>query len=243
MKVFVCSDVHGNARALQAVLAVYREERARGFLFLGDCVGYGAHPGTCLDILFNLPHARLILGNHDAALLDPRQGGDLNDLAAEAIDWTISTLKGRYDAAMRRRFVMQYKNVRYEAVHASPHHPDEWTYILSALEAEQAFCARSFGLCFVGHTHIPALYAFGAGETALHDKVPFRLQPGMRYIINPGSVGQPRDGDPRSACCIFDTDEGTITLRRCEYNVAAEAQDIINAGLPRYLGQRLLHGA
>jgi len=242
LKVFVCSDVHGNVRALQAVLAVYREQRARDFLFLGDCVGYGAHPDACLDVLFNMPNMHLVLGNHEAALLDPGQREDLNDFAAEAIGWSARLLGGRYDTAIRRRFALQYENARYSAVHASPYHPEAWIYILSALEAEQAFCAKAFAVCFVGHTHVPALYACGEGELAFDDKVPFRLDPAARYIVNPGSVGQPRDGDPRSTCCILDTDEGTITLHRCEYDVAAEAQDIVDAGLPRYLGQRLLRG-
>jgi len=243
LKVFVCSDVHGNMRAFQAVLEVYRGERPHELLFLGDCVGYGAHPDACLDIMFNLPRARLILGNHEAALLDARERVEMNGFAAGAIGWSERMLERRYDDAIRRRFAMRYGGRRYDAVHASPYHPEDWNYVFSALEAEQAFFTGSFTLCFIGHTHIPALYAFGAGEMILDEDVPFRLEPGGRYIVNPGSVGQPRDGDPRAACCIFDTDSGTITLRRCAYDVAAEAQDIFDAGLPRYLGERLFHGS
>lgn len=242
MKVFVCSDVHGNVRALQAVMEVYRAERPREFLFLGDGVGYGAHPDACLDILFNLPRARLILGNHDAALIDELEGGDMNDLAAGAIDWSRRLLGRKYLDAIRRRFAMQHAGRHYDAVHASPYHPEEWNYLFSALEAEQAFLVGAFTVCFVGHTHVPALYTFGEGETPLAENVPFRLEPGSRYIVNPGSVGQPRDGDPRASACVFDTASGTITLRRCPYDIAAEAQDIFDAGLPRYLGERLFRG-
>jgi diadenosine tetraphosphatase ApaH/serine/threonine PP2A family protein phosphatase len=110
------------------------------------------------------------------------------------------------------------------------------------MDADEAFRVRDFTLCFVGHTHIPAIYSFVKGECAVVEGTPIALDPGDRYIINPGSVGQPRDGDPRAACCVYDTDEGTITFYRCVYDAAAEAQDIFDAGLPRFLGDRLLTG-
>jgi len=242
LKVFACSDVHGNARALQAVLGVYRAQRAREFLFLGDCVGYGAHPDGCIDMLVNMPRARLILGNHDAALLDRHERGDLNAFAAEAIGWSERMIERKYLDALRRRFTMLHEGRNYCAVQSSPAHPEEWPYIFCEMDADTAFRARDFTLCFVGHTHVPALYSFNKGERSIAEGTPIDLDPGDRYIVNPGSVGQPRDGDPRAACCVFDTDEGTITFFRCEYDVAAEAQDIFSAGLPRFLGERLLSG-
>jgi len=243
LKVFVCSDIHGNVRALNAVIERYLALSAPDLLFLGDCVGYGAHPDACLDVVLNIPRARLILGNHDSALLRAAERGDLNEIAAEAIGWSESFLGGRYDEAIRRRFLMEHDGGLYFAVHGSPHHPEEWIYIFSALEAEQAFFARQFSVCFVGHTHSPAIYAFGRGEMRLSEGTPFPLDAAERYIINPGSVGQPRDGDPRAACCLFDADAGTITLFRCEYDVEAEARDIVDAGLPTFLGERLLYGS
>jgi diadenosine tetraphosphatase ApaH/serine/threonine PP2A family protein phosphatase len=243
LKVFVCSDVHGNARALQAALEIYRRENPCEFLFLGDCIGYGAHPDACLDAICDLPRARLILGNHEAALLDSRERSGLNELAAEAIDWSERMLAPRYVDAISRRFSMQYKGGHYLAVHASPCHPEDWRYMFGALDAERAFLSSEFAVCFVGHTHVPALYAFGEGEVPFEDGTPVRLEPGGRYIINPGSVGQPRDRDPGAACCVFDMDAATIELHRCTYDIAAEAQDIFDAGLPRYLGERLFIGA
>ncbi len=242
MKVFVCSDIHGNARALEAVMALYRTLMPAEFLFLGDCVGYGAHPDSCLEAILNVPGARIILGNHDSALIREAERADLNEVAAEAIAWSEALLGGTYDEAIRRRFVMQHEDPRYLAVHASPYRPEDWVYVFGAAEAEQAFAAREFGLCFVGHTHAPAAYAFGEGEVPLREGVPLELRPGTRYIVNPGSVGQPRDGDRRAACCLFDSEAGTITLHRCEYDVEAEVRDIVEAGLPTYLGERLLYG-
>jgi predicted phosphodiesterase len=243
LKIFICSDIHGNVRALNAVLFVYREQYPCEFLFLGDCVGYGAHPDACLDVILNLPRSRLILGNHDSALLRVSERGGLNEIAAEAIRWSETMLGGAYDDSIRRRFTLEHEDAHCLAVHASPYHPDEWPYVLSALEAEQAFFAREFGVCFVGHTHAPAAYLFGRGEQAIRERTPFSLEAGGRYLINPGSVGQPRDGDPRAACCMFDTEAGTVTLHRCAYDVEAEARDIIDAGLPKYLAERLRYGA
>ena len=242
MKLFVCSDIHGNARALGAVMELYRKLGPSEFLFLGDCVGYGAHPDTCLDVILNIPGARIILGNHDSALLHEAERADLNEIAAEALGWSEALLDGSYDEAIRGRFAMMHEESRYLAVHASPYRPEDWVYVFSALEAEQAFFARAFRLCFLGHTHTPVAYEFGAGEAALREGVPLELAPGKRYIVNPGSVGQPRDGDPRASCCLFDADAGTITLHRCEYDIEAEARDIVDAGLPAYLGERLLYG-
>ena len=243
MKVFVCSDIHGNARALNAVLSRYWAERPCELLFLGDAVGYGAHPDACLDIILALPRSHLILGNHDSALLYPSERGELNDIAVAALDWTEIHLRGAYDDAIRRRFALEHEEARFSAVHASPYHPREWLYILSGLDAEQAFFAKEFRVCFVGHTHTPAAYAFGKGEMPFSEAEPMALDARDRYLINPGSVGQPRDGDPRAACCVFDTEAGTITLHRCAYDIEAEARDILDAGLPRYLAERLVVGA
>jgi diadenosine tetraphosphatase ApaH/serine/threonine PP2A family protein phosphatase len=243
LKIFVCSDIHGNARALEAVLNHYETLSEAPFLFLGDCVGYGAHPDLCLDRILAIPRSTLILGNHDAALLSEAERGDLNEIAAEAIGWSESCLGGRYDAAIRRRFRMEHDGPHCHAVHGSPYRPDEWNYIWSSLDAEQAFFALEFGVCFVGHTHTPRIDVFGKGELSFAEGIPVALDDTDRYIINPGSVGQPRDGDRRAAFCLFDTDMGTITLLRCEYDVEAEARDIIEAGLPAFLGERLLYGS
>ena len=190
----------------------------------------------------NLPRARLILGNHDAALLDRHERGEMNAFAAEAIGWSERMIERKYVDAMRRRFTMLHEGRKYCAVHSSPAHPEEWPYIFSEMDADAAFRTRDFTLCFIGHTHVPALYSFNKGERSIVEGTPIDLDPGDRYIVNPGSVGQPRDGDPRAACCVFDADGGTITFHRCEYDVAAEAQDIFSAGLPRFLGERLLSG-
>lgn len=242
MKYFVCSDIHGNVRALQAVLAVYRREFPCEFLFLGDCVGYGAHPDACIEIVTKLPRAHLVLGNHDAAILRVGEREDMNEIAAEALAWTRARLDGPRRDLLRRRFAMEFVSGHCLAVHASPYRPEEWYYVLSGLDAEQAFFAREFAVGFVGHTHSPALWISGGGERPFVAGTPVSVEAGERYLFNPGSVGQPRDGDPRAACCVFDAEAGTVTLHRCSYDMKAESDDMIAAGLPRYLADRILHG-
>jgi len=242
VKLFVCSDIHGNVRALDAVLAVYRENSPCAFLCLGDCVGYGPHPDACLERIFGLPRARYIMGNHEWALLHRRERRRLNTFAAEALAWSEPLVIGRFDRAIEERFVMAYESRRYLAAHGSPLHPEEWPYIFSHIDADEVFFKRDFNLCFVGHTHIPTLFTFSEGERTFAEGEPYKLGANDRYIVNPGSVGQPRDLDSRASCCIFDPKEGTIELYRCEYDVEAEVEDFRRAGLPRFIGERLLHG-
>lgn len=243
MKTFVCSDIHGNIRALQAAISIYRGEYPCDFLFLGDVVGYGVHPEACLDVILNLPRAKLVLGNHEAAVLERSGAAEMSEVAAEAIDWTARRLEERYREAIRRRFGLTAAGDGFVAAHGSPCRPEEWIYLLSPLEAEQAFFAADFRVCFVGHTHTPAAFAFGRGEIPLRENEPVAIEAGERYIFNPGSVGQPRDRDPRAAFMIYDRGAGTVTLRRRAYDIEAEAKDIIAAGLPAILAERLFIGA
>lgn len=242
MKIFVCSDVHGNVRALDAVLAVYRSQGPCRFLFLGDAVGYGAHPDACLDRLLNLPRATYLLGNHEWALLDPENRGWFSEMAAESLAWTERCLGGRYDASLRRLLRPTAAERDFTAAHASPCEPLEWPYIYSEFAAAEIFERLDFEVCFLGHTHIPLVYTCNSGPIGLEPGTPFRLDPSDRYIVNAGSVGQPRDGDPRACCCLYDAAEGTMTLHRSAYDAAAEAADILAAGLPAPLAERLSAG-
>ncbi|MDD3642235.1 MAG: metallophosphoesterase family protein [Candidatus Krumholzibacteria bacterium] len=242
MKIFVCSDVHGNVRALDAALAVYREHAPCRLLFLGDAVGYGAHPDACLDRLLSLPRGQYLLGNHEWALLDPGERINLNETAAEAIAWTERELGGRYNDALLRLFHLTVRDPRFIAAHASPNEPEEWPYLHTEHGARAVFEAADFDLCFVGHTHVPVVYTSGGGPMELEPERPLLLDPSDRHIVNPGSVGQPRDGDPRASCCVYDPGERTVTLYRREYDIEAEADEMLSAGLPAFLAERLFSG-
>jgi diadenosine tetraphosphatase ApaH/serine/threonine PP2A family protein phosphatase len=243
LKVFVCSDVHGNVRALDAVLSVYRDLYPCEFLFLGDCIGYGPHPGACLDRILALPRSGYLMGNHEWALIDARERENMSEPAARMLNWSEEILGGKYDDIIRNRFGMEIETESYLAVHASPLEPEKWSYLISEFWANEAFAGRDFDLCFVGHTHIPALFTYDGGLQELADGEPFQLSPDNRYIVNPGSVGQPRDLDPRASCCLYDMIDGTITLFRCEYDIEKTVKEYDEAGVPEYLGRRLLTGS
>jgi diadenosine tetraphosphatase ApaH/serine/threonine PP2A family protein phosphatase len=243
VKLFVCSDAHGNVRALDAVLAAYMEYSPCRMLFLGDAVGYGAHPGECLDRLLALPHSNLVMGNHEQAVLDLSQKESFNSDAIAAIEWTVKELKGKYNDPLVRKFDLTVECGEFFAAHGSPIQPEEFHYIFSVLDAEKVFQRFDFSLCFVGHTHLPLVYTHIGGPKSLEPGEPFALDPSDRYIINPGSVGQPRDGDNRASFLIFDPDERTVTLHRCEYDIGAAAKDIIEAGLPERFAERLFTGS
>ncbi len=242
MKLFVCSDVHGNLRALDAVLAAYTEHCPCRFLFLGDAVGYGAHPGECLDRLLAVPGGRLVMGNHDKAVRDLSERKTFNTDAFTALEWTVNRLAGKYNESFSERFELTVECDEYLAAHGSPHYPEEFTYMTDLLIAEKAFQKFDFSVCFVGHTHVPLVYTYIGGPKSLKPGETFALDPSGRYIINPGSVGQPRDGDKRASFLIFDLDDKTVTLHRREYDIEAEAKDIRDAGLPVRFAERLFRG-
>lgn len=242
MKIFICSDIHANLRALDAVLTVYRSLHPCRFLFLGDAIGYGPHPDACLDRILQLPDACYITGNHEQAFLDDRGRANMSEFAAETLNWSEVMLEGKYDEALGERFRMKIVEDLFYAVHASPDAPEEWNYIHSGCGARDAFLSSDFYLCLVGHTHVPSIFTESSEQLSVEEGTILRLEEKERYIVNPGSVGQPRDGNPKASFCIFDPDEGTISFRRCEYDAEGEARDIIDAGLPRYLGERLVEG-
>jgi diadenosine tetraphosphatase ApaH/serine/threonine PP2A family protein phosphatase len=243
----VLSDVHGNLEALSTVLADAASEGALGILCLGDTVGYGADPAPCIELLGERS-TRMVAGNHEhgaLGLLDVRW---FNAAARTAALWTRDRL-----GADHQKFLsgLPLATTHGEAtcVHASPRRPEEWDYLLSAGDGFQAFGDFATRLCFVGHSHRPGVWSLGSSGPAYEDlagpafhdrRIPFH--DGRRYIINVGSVGQPRDRDPRAAYVLWDEDERSVTLRRVSYDHKAAAAKILRAGLPRALADRLAHG-
>jgi len=243
----VLSDVHGNLEALSAVLADAASEGALGVLCLGDAVGYGADPVACVELLGERSTG-MVAGNHEygaLGLLDLRW---FNPAARAAALWTREQLGADHQGYLSG---LPLSSALGEAtcVHASPRRPEEWDYLLSAEDGFEAFADFATRLCFVGHSHRPGVWSLGSsgpahedlGGPAWHDhRVPFH--DGRRYIVNVGSVGQPRDRDPRAAYVVWDEDERSITLRRVMYDHKAAAAKILRAGLPRALADRLAHG-
>jgi len=241
----IVSDVHGNLEALTAVLADVRAQDVNGLLCLGDLVGYGADPAACVERVGELALA-IVAGNHEHGTLGLMDLDWFNALARSAAVWT----RGRLDADHQRyleRLPLWTVVEDATLVHASPRQPHEWDYLVTAEDGFDVFSEFDTRLCFVGHSHCPALWSLGSsGPQHVGYLSPARarvkLEDGRRYIINVGSVGQPRDRDPRAAYAIWDRDDRTVTIRRVEYDHRAAAQKIIAAGLPRPLADRLAHG-
>ncbi len=247
MRYAVLSDVHGNLEALSAVLADAASEGALGILCLGDAVGYGADPVACVELL-GVRSTRIVAGNHEHGALGLVDLRWFNPTARAAALWTRERL-----GADHQRYLsgLPLSSTLGEAtcVHASPRRPEEWDYLISAEDGFQAFAHFVTRLCFVGHSHRPGVWSLGSSGPAYEDlagpawhdhRIPFH--DGRRYIINVGSVGQPRDRDPRAAYVLWDEDERSATLRRVTYDQKAAAAKILRAGLPRALAERLAHG-
>lgn len=250
-RVAIISDIHGNLHALQAVLSAIDSLDTDGMVCLGDVVGYGPFPEACLDLI--LAHCQVIVrGNHDEAAYDPREAATFNGAARSAIDWT----RGRLDelqlgllATLRHEV---WVNSEVMCVHACPV-PAPTDYVHDKVMASIAFEGVPLGVCLLGHTHVPLVFEAPLGPDSAEpqdiiayvpaDGRPLPLEPDRRYICNPGSVGQPRDADPRAAFAVLDLERRTFTLHRQEYDVDAAQAATQRAGLPTILAERLALGA
>lgn len=242
MKVALISDVHGNLEALTAVLEdIHKESRAEEILFLGDAVGYGANPNEVLRLIKAECRVK-IMGNHDYSALGLLDASDFNTYARSAIAFTASVLDSE-SVGVLSSFQLKHVDSEVLLVHATPEQPEAWNYCLSLKEADRQFRHFEDRLCFLGHSHKPIVYARNfAGEAYNIGGREIDLEKEYRYIINTGSVGQPRDGDPRACYVMFDTDAGQISYRRVEYDLAAAQAKMAAVNLPEFLIERLAGG-
>jgi diadenosine tetraphosphatase ApaH/serine/threonine PP2A family protein phosphatase len=237
----VLSDIHGNLEALRAVLRD-AEGRADDVLCLGDVVGYGADPGPCVELVSTRARA-IVAGNHEHAVTNRMDLGWFNRYARAAAEWTREQLD-RDCLAYLDGLPLTSEVADATLVHASPRHPEEWEYLVAAADGLAVFDAFATRLCFVGHSHVPAVWSLGSsGPDYERGDVSVTLVAGRRYIVNVGSVGQPRDRDPRAAYALWDLEGRRVSVRRVEYDVAGARAKIEAAGLPRFLADRLAAGA
>lgn len=245
MRSLLISDLHSNKEALGTVLRHVARKRVGQLLCLGDIVGYGAHPNHVLEMLRRSRRKKVIIrGNHDRVAMGLGDPDDFNNAASEAILWTRDRLSRR-----NLGFLQDLPVGPVEAspdvllCHGSPDDEDE--YLLNDRQAVRIFQQWPQKLIFFGHTHLPYLYRFRNGfmqGMLIEDSMTFDIEPGSRYLINPGSVGQPRDRDWRTSFAIWDNDRDTIRFCRLEYDVGATQQAILEAGLPPILANRLSSG-
>jgi predicted phosphodiesterase len=242
MRYLVISDIHSNLEALEAVLRAAQKYDA--VLVLGDLVGYGADPNGVVERVRALAPAAIVRGNHDkvAAGLDTAE--DFNPMARSAAQWTRDALSPSTLDYLRA--LPEGPNVvdeTLEICHGSP--LDEDLYVVADLDAARSIAVSRVPVCLFGHTHV-ALSARMDGQRRLeieapqgHPEFETRIDPDCKYLINPGSVGQPRDGDARAAYAIADTDRRLVTLYRVAYPIEAAQKKILEAGLPPMLAYRL----
>jgi diadenosine tetraphosphatase ApaH/serine/threonine PP2A family protein phosphatase len=236
----IVSDIHGNFEALETVLEDLAQYKPATIQCLGDFVGYGGSPNECIDRLRPMiEHA--VVGNHDLAACGKLKLTYFNANAAMAAQWTEAAL-----TPDNRRYL---EELPYEVkwretvlVHASPAQPEDWHYVLSPVEAEIEMNAYQESLCFIGHSHYPGTFEREGGRVKYSRSAEIRLEPGRRYLVNVGAVGQPRDSDPRAAYVLYDEDARTVRHIRLEYDIAGAMKRILDAGLPRFLAERLQWG-
>ncbi len=239
MKYAVIADIHANLEAFEVVLADAEANKCTHFCCLGDVVGYNANPKECLDTVRKMGMP-VVKGNHDEyCSVDVALEG-FNPHAAEAVNWTRSKLTEEDIQWLRElRYIRLVSS--FTIVHATLDGPKRWGYVFDKLAAAASFTYQNTGVCFFGHTHVPV--AFVRDSTVrggTYSK--FRVEPGKKYFVNVGSVGQPRDGNPKSAYVIYDMEESTIELRRLDYDIATAQAKIRAVGLPERLAERLALG-
>lgn len=245
MRYLVLSDLHSNLEAFEAALEAARELGYDWVLVLGDLVGYGVDPNAILDALKGMDNATIIRGNHDRVAAGLSEPHDFNLPARLAVEWTHRTLRAEnleYLASLPRGPV-PFASDRLLA-HGTP--LDEDTYLLDVREASRCFELIGFELCFFGHTHFPAVFTRDGeqveGRLLRGDLVQVVLQQGVRHMFNPGSIGQPRDRNPKCSFALYDEEAGTFTVHRVEYAVEETRRKILAEGLPSSLGDRLRSG-
>jgi diadenosine tetraphosphatase ApaH/serine/threonine PP2A family protein phosphatase len=243
MRIAIVSDIHSNYTALETVLAAIGS--VDQCWNLGDTIGYGPRPNECMAAIRPLSDV-MIAGNHDLACIGALDLRDFNADARTANLWNGQQLLPEHHEALAALPPRRDVDERFLVVHGSPREP-VWEYLLSSTQAEENFPLFPQQVCFVGHSHVPLVFLSDAAGACTDLRLPddgevLEIQPDARYFINPGSVGQPRNHDPRAAYAILDTAAGTVTFRRVAYDIETTQRQMREAGLPVSLIRRLSYG-
>jgi|Deesub1362A_J573_1020465.scaffolds.fasta_scaffold00132_24 predicted phosphodiesterase len=241
MQFIILSDVHGNLEALMAVLEDIRTHHEKGdVFFLGDSVGYGPDPSECIRIIKE-ESSIILAGNHDRAVTGRTDVSYFNPYARAAVEWTQEVLSDEDKAFLDSLPVSaRLKDQGIYLVHSTPKEPEQWHYLLTTWDAYVNFHLFDERICFIGHSHQPVIIEMDPkGEILIYrDRV--ELRDGCRYIVNVGSVGQPRDGNPDASYALFD--DRRIEIKRIPYDIVSTQEKMKRAGLPGYLIERLSKG-
>lgn len=245
MKIAVFADVHANLEALLAFCEHSKKQTVDRYFFLGDIVGYGPNPDECIDVLRKMDNLQAVMGNHDSAVLWKTSPYGMNAHAQESILWTMGQLtKENIEYLQGLEYCIIDNGVCF--CHSTPSNPGSWTYLSSKPKVLMAFLGSSYWLSFVSHTHSPLIISkenylnIGIDKVTAEEKV--QLLSDRRWIINCGSVGQPRDGIAGGSYCIYDDVDSTAVFYRFSYDYEATGTKIREVGLPEYLARRLKTG-
>ena len=236
----IFGDVHANLEALNAVLDDCRSQGVTDFLCTGDVVGYNACPRECIEIVRSLG-CPVVKGNHDHYVSTKLGTGDFNPEAAAVVEWTRRQLS---DADVDWLGCLPFTRTvtGITLVHSTMDHPEKFGYVFDNEQARASFVRQMTPLCFHGHTHCPMIYEKSLEGVFRIDPQDMSLKPGRKYFINVGSVGQPRDGDPRATYVLYDPMSRRLVYRRLVYDIAAAQARVRAAGLPERLAARLAVG-
>ncbi len=239
MRIALFGDIHANLEALEAVLQDAEAQAATAYVCLGDIVGYNADPVACLEKVQQM-NCPTVKGNHDEDASGTHSLDSMNPVAAAALEWTRQQLSVEQRGWLTRlRMVRQVSE--FTIVHSTLDQPANWNYVTNRFDAMSNFSYQFTQLCFHGHTHVPKVYMkTDKVQEVAADIVD--IEPGAKYFINAGSVGQPRDGDWRASYCLYDLTQNRVIFRRIEYDIAKTQAKIIAAGLPEMLAERIQEG-
>ena len=240
MRYGIISDIHGNFEALDVAIGHLKSLDVDAFVCVGDIVGYGADPNSCMDAVRDLTE-KVVAGNHDCAAVGLTDIEHFNQYARESALWTARNLNAAHNQYIKMLpLTLSLENALI--VHATPNEPQQWSYLMTQFQFMNAFHHFAEKICFIGHSHLPIVFQQSEQSSGPVEGTLFHLVDRSRYIVNVGSVGQPRDNDPRLCCCLYDSSKMTVELLRLEYDVGRAQDKIRQAGLPEFLAQRLAFG-
>lgn len=232
MRIAIISDIHSNLEALTEAFEIIEQKKVDEIICLGDIIGYGANPNECLNLI-RQNCKQILLGNHESVIVNPDQINDFSPNAKIAAMWTYEQLTDE-NKSFIKNLPVEFKLEKLLFVHSSPFEPEEWHYIVSREDRNFNFKFYAENICFFGHTHLPGVYTEN-GEAENINRY-------EKFLINVGSVGQPRDHDPRLSFGLFDTELWSYENIRAEYDIKTTSGKILSAGLPKYLAERLFVG-
>lgn len=236
----ILSDIHSNLEAFEAVLQELQKEEIDRFIFLGDIVGYGPNPNECIELTHQYADVSLA-GNHDWAALGMLDINYFNPYARQATLWTRDNLT-QNNLGYLQKLPLTKQTGNLYLVHASPYQPDNWHYLDNLYEAKINFEYFATQICLLGHSHVPMIFVQEGTKHKQHPDNKIIIGEKKRYIINVGSIGQPRDGNPDAAYALYNTDTNFFEIRRVKYNIRLTQDKMNRAKLPSFLTDRLSLG-